>query len=97
MSDVARFTVRFDPSVGSVVIESGGPSITIDNLPSSAVFLMQAEDDEQTALYVSQHEADVLIKTIRYVLDKVKITDASRAALNSLVPRLEEILGEGNG
>lgn len=84
--------LRFDVATGTLAIETGGPSVSIEDLGPLAVVSRTDEDDEERqALFVSPGEADVLLKMIAYILEKVKITEGSRAALEAIKPRLEHL------
>jgi hypothetical protein len=84
--------LRFDVATGTLAIETGGPGISIEDMGPLAVVSRTDEDDEERqALFVSPGEADVLLKMIGYILDKVKITEGSRAALEAIKPRLEHL------
>jgi hypothetical protein len=84
--------LRFDVATGTLAIETGGPSISVEELGRLAAVTRTDEDDEERlALFVSQSEADVLLKMVGYILDKVKITEGSRAALEAVKPRLESL------
>ena len=84
--------LRFDVATGTLAIETGGPSISVEELGRLAVVTRTDEDDEERlALFVSQAEADVLLKMVSYILEKVKVTEGSRAALEAVKPRLESL------
>ena len=84
--------LRFDVATGTLAIETGGPSISIEELgPLAAVTCTGDDDEERLALFVSPSEADVLLKMVGYILDKVKITEGSRSALEAVKPRLESL------
>ena len=87
--------VRYDPSTGTLSIETGGPSVTVENVGGTGAFTRVDDDEERTALFLSETEIDVLLKMVSYILDKVKITEGSRMALQSIKPRLEELRGGG--
>ncbi|HEV7213811.1 MAG TPA: hypothetical protein VGP33_01705 [Chloroflexota bacterium] len=84
--------LRFDVATGTLAIETGGPSISVEELGRLAAVTRTDEDDEErVALFVSPSEADVLLKMVAYILDKVKVTEGSRAALEAVKPRLESL------
>ena len=87
--------VRYDPSTGTLSIETSGPSVTLENVGETAAFTRVDDDEERTALFLSETEIDVLLKMVGYILDKVKITEGSRMALQNVKPRLEELRGAG--
>jgi len=91
--EVERSTVMYDPSEPRLSVESGGNSVEMNFVQSPARFLMQ--DDEgnvRTALWLSDDEATVLDKMLGYILDKVKIQESSRIALEGLRPRVQRLL-----
>ena len=82
----------YNPDDGSVELRAGGPGITVDGLTSEVQFERMTEaGNSALALWVEPEEAVVLGKMIRYILDKVKITEASRATLQALLPRVDEL------
>ncbi|MGI8912241.1 MAG: hypothetical protein ACR2JY_00375 [Chloroflexota bacterium] len=84
--------LRFDVATGTLAIETGGPSISIEDLgPLAVVTRTDDDDEERLALFVSPSEADVLLKMVVYILDKVKVTEGSRIALEAVKPRLESL------
>lgn len=84
--------LRYDVATGTLAIETGGPTISIEELGRLAAMTRIDEDDEERlALFVSQVEADVLLKMVGYILEKVKVTEGSRAALEAVKPRLESL------
>jgi len=85
-------SVRYDPSTGALVVETGGPTITVDELGDAVSFIRADDDDERHAFFVTRPEADVLLKMVNYILDKVKVTEASRNHLQAVKPRLEALL-----
>lgn len=84
--------LRFDMATGTLAIETGGPSISIEELgPLAAVTRTDDDDEERLALFVSPSEADVLLKMVGYILEKVRVTEGSRSALEAVKPRLESL------
>jgi hypothetical protein len=84
--------LRFDVATGTLAIETGGPNISIEELgPLAVVSRTDDDDEERMALFISPGEVDVLLKMVGYILDKVKITEGSRAALEAVKPRLESL------
>lgn len=84
--------LRFDVATGALFIETGGPTVTIEDLgPLAGVTRVDEDDEERVALFVTMEEADTLLKMVNYILDKVKITEGSRSALLAVKPRLEAL------
>ena len=82
----------YNPEDGSVELRVGGPGITVDGIPGEVQFERMTETGNgAVALWVEPPEAVVLGKMIRYILDKVKITEASRETLQALLPRVDEV------
>ena len=92
-SELERSTIMYDPSEPRLSVESGGNSVEMNFVQPPARFLMQ---DEQgiicSALWLTEDEASVLDKMLGYVLDKIKITEPSRVALEAIKPRVQRIL-----
>jgi hypothetical protein len=90
MMERSPVNLRFDVATGTLAIETGGPSISIEELGPLAVVSRTDEDDEERlALFVSPSEADVLLKMVNYILQKVTVTEGSRTTLEAVKPRLE--------
>lgn len=89
----------YNPDDGSVELRFGGRSVTVDGLDAEVVFeRMTPEGDAAAPLWLAQGEADVLRKMIRYILDRVRITEESKATLAELLPRVEAIAdADGDG
>lgn len=82
----------YNPEDGSVELRTGGPAVTVDGIPAEIQFeRMTADGNSASALWIEAHELDVLGKMIRYIVEKVKITEASRDTLQRLLPRVEEL------
>ena len=93
----------YNPDDGSVELRLGGRSVTIDGIDAEIVFeRMTSEGDAASPLWLATEEADVLRKMIGYILDKVRITEGSKATLAALLPRVAQIAdaeadGDGGG
>ena len=84
--------LRFDVATGTLAIETGGPTISVEELGPLAVVSRTDEDDEERqALFLSPGEVDVLLKMVNYILQKVTVTEGSRTALEVVKPRLESL------
>lgn len=82
----------YNPEDGSVELRVGGPGITVDGIPGDLAFeQMTAEGNSALALWLEPEEAAVLVKMISYILERVRITDASRQTLEALRPRVESL------
>lgn len=88
----------YNPDDGSVELRLGGRTITIDGIDAEVAFERMTPDGEAAApLWLAQGEADVLRKMIRYILDRVRITEESKATLAELLPRVEAIADAERG
>jgi hypothetical protein len=95
MNSEERVSVLFDRYVGALSITMGQRQITVDSLPAETEFLLSGDSDfDLRALWLTPDELDFLIKMIRYVLDKVKISAEAKDALASVLPRAEALLEE---
>ena len=82
--------VVYNPEDGSVELRTGGPGVTVEGISAEVVFeRMTPEGNSAAALWLEPHELDVLGKMIRYIVEKVKITEQSRETLQGLLPRVE--------
>lgn len=82
---------------GSVMIETAGPAVTVDGLTGEIAFeRSSSEGERELALWLDQQRADVLVKMIRYILDKVRITEESKQRLADILPQLEALLERHN-
>ncbi len=94
MDERPPITIRFDSATGTLSVETGAgrPSLSLEELgPLASAVLMDSDDEERSALFVSPGEADALLKMVNYILDKIKVTEASRLALTAVKPRLEAL------
>lgn len=100
MDERPPVAIRFDSATGTLNVETGAgrPSISVEELgPLAGAVLMDSDDEERSALFVSLGEADVLLKMVNYILDKVRVTEASRQALIAVKPRLEALVAALGG
>jgi hypothetical protein len=87
----------YDPDGGSVMVQTtgpaSGPAVTVDGLVGDVVFERStAEGEIALALWLESGQADVLTKMIRYILDKVRITEESKQTLADILPQVEALL-----
>ncbi|MCS6800553.1 MAG: hypothetical protein RMM58_07030 [Chloroflexota bacterium] len=95
MNHEERVSVLFDRYVGALSITMGSRQITVDSLPANTEFLLSGDSEEDLrALWLSSEELDYLIKMIRHILDRMKISEGAREALSRLLPRAEALLDE---
>jgi hypothetical protein len=81
----------YNPEDGSVELRVGGPAITVDGIPGEVEFeRMTPAGNGAVAVWVEPPEAVVLGKMIRYILERVRITEASRETLEGLLPRVDQ-------
>ena len=91
--EIERSTIMYDPSEPRLSIESEGNSVEMNFVRSPVRFVMQDEDGNiRSALWLTDDEASVLDKMVAYILDKVKITEASRTSLEGMRPSLRRIV-----
>ena len=94
MEEAPRLT--YNPDDGSVMLQTGssgsGPAVTVDGIVGEVTFERLTENGSAFALFLEQSEADVLVKMIRYIIDKVRIQDDSKKLLSELLPRVEAVL-----
>ena len=82
----------YNPDDGSLELRLGGRSITVDGLDAEIVFERMTPEGEAAApLWLAPEEADVLRKMIGYILERVRITEGSKATLAALLPRVQAI------
>lgn len=82
----------YNPEDGSVELQAGGPGVTVDGIVGELLFeRMTAEGTSAAAVWLEPEEAVVLGKMIRYILERVKITEGSRDTLLALLPRVEQV------
>jgi hypothetical protein len=83
----------YNPDDGSVMIETAGPAVTVDGLTAELAFERNTpEGERELALWLDQPQADVLVKMIRYILDKVRITEESKQRLSDILPQIEALV-----
>jgi hypothetical protein len=88
----AEARLVFNPLDGSLEVRLGSTGVTIDGVVAELVFERMTDDGEAAlALWIEPREADVLAKMIRYILEKVRITEASKQTLEAVLPRVEAI------
>jgi hypothetical protein len=87
---VKMSTVRYDAEAQAIEIDLDGHSIRVVGVADTRFVREGASASPEIPLWVSATEADVLVKMIEYILAKVRITPASRAALDSVLPRARE-------
>lgn len=90
-----RVSVLFDRYVGALSITIGQRQITVDSLPENTEFVLSGEaETDMRPLWLHEDELSFLVKMIRYVLEKVKISSEAALALNEVLPRAEALLAE---
>jgi hypothetical protein len=83
--------IEIDADGGEVRIEfPRGEAAAIDGVPPN----LPVVRGTQRALFLEPDEAETLGKMIRYILDKVRITQESESALRALQPRLDTLFAE---
>lgn len=88
----------YNPDDGSVVLQLGGPAVTVDGLVGDLTFeRMTPEGESALALWLDAGQADVLTKMIRYIVEKVRITPESKQTLTDLLPQVEALAARHGG
>jgi len=93
-------TLDYDPSEGKILLVGDHATLEYDGCGPDLQFSRQGEDGEPLlAFWISQDEAVVLGKMMRYCLDKLpNISPHSREVLEALDERIKPLAqGEGAG
>jgi hypothetical protein len=84
--------VVYNPDDGSVMLHTSGPAVTIDGIEGEIGFeRITPEGDSALALWLDPAQTDVLGKMIRYILDKVRITEESKQRLADILPQIDAL------
>lgn len=85
----------YNPEDGSVELRVGGPGITVDGIEGELQLeRMTPSGNAAAALWLEPEEAVVLGKMIRYILERVRITEGSQTALEAVLPRVDALGGQ---
>jgi len=85
--------VSYDPQRRSLKVRLDDKSILVDGLGDDVVFRKQARGrPEEMALWLNRTQAEVLAKMVDYSLRKLRITDASRQALEEVLPEIQQLV-----
>lgn len=88
----------YSPEDGQVIVQTGGPAVTVDGFSDELTFERISPDGESTlALWLDASQADVLAKMVRYVVEKVQIRPESKEQLTNLLPQIEELVTRHQG
>src|SRR3954466_12849030 len=80
----------YNPDDGSVMLHTSGPAVTIDGLEGEiGVERITPEGESALALWLDAAQADVLVKMIGYILEKVPIRPESKQRLADILPQVE--------
>jgi hypothetical protein len=83
----------YNPDDGSVMLHTSGPAVTIDGLEGEIGFeRITPEGESALALWLDAAQADVLVKMIGYILEKVRITEESKQRLADILPQVEALV-----
>ena len=83
----------YNPDDGSVMLQTNGPAVTVDGLEAEVTFERITPEGESTlALWLDPAQADVLAKMIKYILEKVRITEESKQRLADILPQVEALV-----
>lgn len=84
----------YNPEDGSLYVQTIGPTVTVEGIAGEVAFERMLPDGETVyALWLSESELDVLRKMIAHILARVAIRAESQAVLESLLPRIDGLLG----
>lgn len=88
----------YNPDDGSVMVQTGGPAVTVDGLIGDIDFeRITPEGDSTLALWLSKPQAEVLGKMVQYIIDKVSIRPESKQLLADLLPEIEALVAKHDG
>lgn len=92
MMDAERDRVHWDPGNSAIEITTGHRNIAIGGLSDAVSFESETDDGETSrALWLTPNQALVLMRMVRYIIERVKIRPESKATLEDLLPTLEHI------
>jgi hypothetical protein len=90
--------LMYNPDDGSVILNLGGPAVTVDGIEAEVTFERITPTGETSlALWLEAGQADVLAKMIRHILETIKIRPESQQALSDLLPQVEAVLERHGG
>lgn len=88
----------YNPDDGSVMLNLGGPAVTVDGIDAEVLFeRITPEGESALALWLEPTQAEVLGKMIRHILDTIKIRPESQQALSDLLPQVEALIERHTG
>ena len=83
----------YNPEDGSVMLQMGGPAVTVDGIVGEVDFeRISADGDSTLALWLNPSQADVLAKMIGYIIDKVQVRPESKQTLADLLPQVQALV-----
>jgi hypothetical protein len=83
----------YNPDDGSVMLHTSGPAVTIDGIEGEVGFeRITPEGESALALWLDPAQADVLVKMIGFILEKVRITDESKQLLGDILPQVQALV-----
>lgn len=83
----------YNPDDGSVMVQTGGPAVTVDGLEGELLCeRLTPEGEVALALWLDANQADVLAKMIRHILENIKVRPASQQTLADLLPVVEALV-----
>jgi hypothetical protein len=83
----------YNPDDGSVMLQTSGPAVTVDGLDGELIFeRITPEGDSALALWLDPAQADVLVKMIGYIIEKVRITEESKQKLADILPHVQTLV-----
>ncbi len=88
----------YNPDDGSVMLQIGGPAVTVDGIIGEVDFeRITPEGESALALWLDRPQADVLAKMIAYIVEKVAIKAESKQLLQDLLPQVEALVTRHDG
>ena len=90
--------LMYNPDDGSIIVQVGGPTVTVDGIVGELDFeRITPEGESALALWLDPSQADVLTKMIRHIVEKVPIRAESKQLLSDLLPQVEALVARHEG
>jgi hypothetical protein len=88
----------YNPEDGSVLLQLGGPAVTVDGITGEVEFERISSEGESTlALWLDPAQADVLAKMIDHIVENVRIRAESKQILTDLLPQVQALVERHQG
>lgn len=83
----------YNPADGSVMLQLGGPVVTVDGIVGEAEFeRISGAGESGLALWLEPKQADVLAKMIGHIIENVRIREESKQTLIELLPQVQALV-----